>query len=82
MFLHLLLGAQLYGRLDAFHGITLLYRKKPTSLREDLPKFFVLVAENRVNPLIAANVPPLQAMQALELLATGTVEDELVPTNA
>jgi D-arabinose 1-dehydrogenase-like Zn-dependent alcohol dehydrogenase len=41
-----------------------------------------LVAKKKVNPLVAATFPLLQARQALELLATGAVEGKLVLTNA
>jgi NADPH2:quinone reductase len=82
MFVHLLVGARLCGRRGAFYGITLLYRKNPLPLREDLPKIFALVAKKKVNPLVAATFPLLQARQALELLATGAVEGKLVLTNA
>jgi hypothetical protein len=38
MFVNLLVGARLRGRRGAFYGITLLYRKDPKPLREDLWK--------------------------------------------
>ena len=51
-------------------------------LREDLPKIFALVAEKKIDALIAATFPLLEAKQALELLARGTVEGKIVLTSA
>ncbi len=82
MFFNLLIGARLRGRRGAFYGITLLYRKDPRPLREDLPKIFALVAEKRLDPLVAATFPLLEAKQALELLAKGAVEGKIVLTSA
>ena len=52
MFVNLLVGARLRGRRGAFYGITMLYRKDPKPLRDDLPKIFALVAEKRIDPLV------------------------------
>jgi NADPH:quinone reductase len=81
MFVNLLVGARLRGRRGRFSGITSLYRKDPEPLREDLPKVFGLVAEKKIHPVVAATFPLLEAKQALELLATGTVEGKIVLTN-
>jgi NADPH:quinone reductase-like Zn-dependent oxidoreductase len=81
MFLTLLVGARLRGRRGAFYGITLRYRKDPTPLREDLPIIFALVADEKVDPLVAATFPLLDARLALELLETGTVEGKIVLTS-
>jgi NADPH:quinone reductase len=82
MFVNLFAGARLRGRHGKFYGITLLYRKNPKLLREDLPKIFALIAEKRIDPLIAATFPLLAARQAIELLATGSVEGKIVLTSA
>lgn len=82
MFFSLLIESRLHGRRGAFYGITLLYRKNPMPLREDLPKIFALVAEKKIDALIAATFPLLEAKQALELLARGTVEGKIVLTSA
>jgi NADPH2:quinone reductase len=81
MFLNLFVGARLRGRRGAFYGITLLYRKNPQPLREDLPKIFALLAAKKIDPLVAATFPLLAARQAIELLATGTVAGKIVLTN-
>ena len=65
MFSNLFIGARLRGRRGTFYGISALYRKDPKPLREDLPKIFAL----------------LEARQAIELLATGSVEGKIVLTD-
>jgi NADPH:quinone reductase-like Zn-dependent oxidoreductase len=80
MFANLFVGSRLRGRRGAFYGITLLYRKDPQPLREDLPKIFALIAEQRIAPLISTTFPFLAAQQALELIATGSVEGKIVLT--
>ena len=82
MFVNLLVGARLRGRRGAFYGITMLYRKDPKPLREDLPKIFALVADKKIDPLVTQTFPLLDARRAIELLATGAVEGKIVLTNA
>jgi NADPH2:quinone reductase len=72
MFANIFLGARLRGRVGKFYGITMLYRKDPQPLREDLPKIFALLAEKKIDPMINRTFPLLEARQALELLATGS----------
>lgn len=55
------LGARLRVRRGTFYGITLLYRKNPQPLREDLPKIFALLAAKKIDPLVAATFPLLAA---------------------
>jgi NADPH:quinone reductase-like Zn-dependent oxidoreductase len=81
MFLNLFIGARLRGRIGRFYGITLLYRKDPKPLQEDLPKIFSLVADKQVDPLVRHILPMSAARQALEMLAAGTVQGKLVLTN-
>jgi NADPH:quinone reductase-like Zn-dependent oxidoreductase len=81
MFANILVGARLRGRRGKFYGITALYRKDPRPLREDLPKIFALLAEKKIDPLISRTFPLLEARQALELLAGGSVEGKIVLTN-
>jgi NADPH:quinone reductase len=82
MFVNLFIGSRLRGRRGAFYGITLLYRKNPKLLREDLPKIFALVANKSIDPLVTRTFPLLEARRALELLATGSVEGKIVLTNS
>ena len=74
MFANIFLGARLRGRVGKFYGITMLCRRDPRPLREDLPKIFALLAEKRIDPLVNRMFPLLEARQALEFLTTGSVE--------
>jgi NADPH:quinone reductase len=78
MFANIFLGARLRGRHGKFYGITMLYRKDPKPLREDLPKIFSLLAEKKIDPLVTRTFPLLDARKALELLAAGSVEGKIV----
>jgi NADPH:quinone reductase len=82
MFANLFIGSRLRGRRGTFYGITALYRKDPQPLHEDLPKIFALLAEKKIDPMVAATFPLLAARQALELLASGSVEGKIVLANA
>jgi len=75
---NVLLATRLRGRRGAFYGITLLYRRDPRPFREDLPKIFALLAEKKIDPLIARRFPLLEARAAVELLAKGGVEGKIV----
>jgi NADPH:quinone reductase len=81
MFLNLFAGARLRGRRGDFYGISALYRKDPKPLREDLPKIFALLAEKKIDPLITRTFALLEARQAIELVASGSVEGKIVLTN-
>jgi NADPH2:quinone reductase len=81
MFSNLFIGARLRGRRGTFYGISALYRKDPKPLREDLPKIFALLAEKKIDPLVARTFALLEARQAIELLATGSVEGKIVLTD-
>jgi NADPH2:quinone reductase len=78
MFSNLFLGARLRGRRGTFYGITRLYRQDPKPLREDLPKIFALLAEKKIDALIDRTFPLLDARQAVEFMATGSVEGKVV----
>jgi NADPH:quinone reductase-like Zn-dependent oxidoreductase len=78
MFANIFIGSRLRGRVGKFYGITMLYRKDPQPLREDLPKIFALVAEKKIDPMITRTFPLLEARQALELLAGGGVAGKIV----
>ena len=82
MFANIFIGARLRGRVGKFYGITMLYRKDPKPLREDLLKIFVLLAGNKIDPLVSRTFPLAEARQAIELLAGGSVEGKLVLTNS
>jgi len=80
MFCNLFIGARLRGRRGDFYGITAMYRKDPKPFREDLPRIFALLAEKKIDPLITHTFKILEARQAIELLATGSVEGKIVLT--
>jgi len=80
MFSNLFIGARLRDRRGDFYGISALYRKDPKPLREDLPKIFALLAEKRIDPLVTHTFGLLEARQAIELLAAGSVEGKIVLT--
>jgi NADPH2:quinone reductase len=81
MFANIFVGARLRGRLGKFYGITMLYRKDAKPLREDLPKIFSLLAAKKIDPLVNTTFSLLEARQALELLASGSVEGKIVLIN-
>jgi NADPH2:quinone reductase len=81
MFANIFIGARLRGRKGKFYGITMLYRKDPQPLREDLPKIFALLAERKIDPLVSRTFPLMDARKALELLASGSMEGKIVLTN-
>ena len=81
MFGNLLVGARLRRRRGSFYGITMLYRKNPKPLREDLPKIFGLIAEKKLDPLVSATMPLVEARRAMEMLRGGAVEGKIVLTN-
>jgi NADPH:quinone reductase len=81
MFSNLFVGARLRGRRGDFYGISAQYKKDPRPLREDLSKVFALLAEKKIDPLITRTFALLEARQAIELLASSSVEGKIVLTN-
>ncbi|HTA91269.1 MAG TPA: zinc-binding dehydrogenase [Polyangiaceae bacterium] len=82
MFGNIFLGSRLRGRRGSFYGITALYRKNRAPFAEDLPKIFTLLADKKIDPLIARTFPLLEARSALALLAAGGVEGKILLQNA
>ena len=81
MFANIFVGARLHGRRGKFYGITALYRRDARPLREDLPKIFALLAAKQIDPMVNRTFPLPEARQALELLASGSVEGKIVLIN-
>jgi NADPH:quinone reductase-like Zn-dependent oxidoreductase len=81
MFANIFLGARLRGRQGRFYGITMLYRKNPKPLLEDLLKIFALLVDKEIDPLVTRTFPLLDARRTLEFLAAGSVEGKIVLTN-
>jgi NADPH2:quinone reductase len=59
----------------------MLYRKNPKPLREDLPKIFALIADKKLDPLVSATLPLVEARRAMEMLVGGNVEGKIVLTS-
>ena len=76
--LEVFVDARVRGRRGAFYGITQLYRKNPRPFREDLPKLFALLEEQKIQPKIAQTFPLLAARAANERLEAGGIEGKLV----
>jgi NADPH:quinone reductase len=57
MFANIFVGARLRRRVGTFYGITMLYRKDPRPLREDLPKIFARLAAKQIDPLVQNYLP-------------------------
>jgi NADPH2:quinone reductase len=70
--------APLMGRRGRFYGITMLYRKDPLPLKEDLPKLFALLAAGKIKPRIADRMPLLEARAANERLERGGIDGKIV----
>jgi NADPH2:quinone reductase len=81
MFANIFVGARLRGRRGKFYGITQIYRKDHGPLREDLPKIFQLLIENKIDPLVTRTFPLFEARKAMEFLLTGSVEGKIVLEN-
>jgi NADPH:quinone reductase-like Zn-dependent oxidoreductase len=60
----------------------MLYRKDPNALREDLPKIFALLGEKKIDTMVTRTFPLLEARQAIEFLAEGSVEGKIVLENS
>jgi NADPH:quinone reductase len=75
---NVLLGARLRGRRGAFYGITMLYRRDPRPLREDMPKIFALIASGEIDPVIDTTFPLSAAGDALRRLASGAPTGKIV----
>jgi NADPH:quinone reductase-like Zn-dependent oxidoreductase len=76
--LTVVVGAPLAGRRGTFYGITSVYRKDKTPLKEDLPKLFALLAEKKIAPRIAARLGLLDGRRAEEMLERGGVAGKIV----
>ncbi len=77
-FASLFVGAALSGRRGEFYGITQIYRKDKTPLKEDLPKLFTLLKEGKIKPRIAARLPLLAGREAMTQLEAGGIVGKIV----
>lgn len=70
------------GRRASFYGITALYRKNRTPFFEDLRILIDLLADGRLNPVIAARLDLLDARTGNELIEAGGVNGKIVLVRA
>jgi len=66
------------GKSGEFYGITGLYRKDKQPFMDDLPVLFQLLEEGKLNPIISAKFPILEAAKANELLESRKVNGKIV----
>jgi NADPH:quinone reductase-like Zn-dependent oxidoreductase len=66
------------GRSAIFYSITAMRRKCPVWFREDLTALFGLLAEGRIQPIIAARVPLAEAPKAHRLLDEESAQGKIV----
>ncbi|MBC8045028.1 MAG: zinc-binding dehydrogenase [Rhizobacter sp.] len=69
------------GKKVKFYGITALYRKNPQPFKEDLSKLFHLLAEKKLQPVIAEKFSMLDAAKANALLEQGKVSGKIILMN-
>lgn len=74
----LFVSATLRGRRGRFYGITQIYREDPRPFREDLPKLFALLAEQKIAPRIALRLPLERAREANERIESGRIDGKIV----
>jgi len=66
------------GKTIEFYGITALYMRDKKPFMEDLPLLFNLLEEGKIDPVISAKLPILEARKANELLESGQVTGNVV----
>lgn len=66
------------GRKIIPYSIQTLKARKPDWFREDLSILLNLLKQEKIRPLIAARMPLNQAVQAHELIGTGSVTGKIV----
>ena len=71
MFANIFIGSRLRGRVGKFYGITMLHRKDPKPLREDLPQIFALLAGRKLDPMINRTFPLLDARRGAGVASNG-----------
>jgi NADPH:quinone reductase-like Zn-dependent oxidoreductase len=66
------------GHATAFYSIGAMRRKHPEWFREDLAALFAMLAEGRIKPVIAEELPLAEVRQAHERVEAGQVAGKLV----
>ena len=70
------------GRSTAFYSIGPLRQKQADWFSGDLTKLFDLLAQNKIEPIIAARMPLAEARRAHELIEQAEVQGKIVLTVA
>ena len=71
-----------HGRSTAFYMITGLRKKHADWFSADLTTLFDLLAQSKINPVIAARMPLAEARRAHELIEHAEVQGKIVLTVA
>jgi len=66
------------GKSAEFYGITALYLRDKKPFMDDLPKLFKMLGEGKINPVITAKLPLLEARKSNEMLENGQVIGNIV----
>jgi NADPH:quinone reductase-like Zn-dependent oxidoreductase len=66
------------GHATAFYSIGAMRRKHPDWFREDLATLFTMLAEGRIKPVVAEELPLTEVRQAHERVEAGEVAGKLV----
>jgi NADPH:quinone reductase-like Zn-dependent oxidoreductase len=66
------------GRKAEFYGITVLYARDKKPFKDDLALLFNLLQEGKIEPVISASFPILEAARANEMLESGQVSGNIV----
>ncbi len=66
------------GHATAFYSIGAMRRKHPEWFREDLAALFAMLAEGRIKPVVAEELPLTEVRQAHERVEAGQVAGKLV----
>ncbi|MBJ9993648.1 MULTISPECIES: zinc-binding dehydrogenase [Paenibacillus] len=67
-----------HGNPASLYSITTLRKERPDWFREDLAQVFDLLAEGKINPLIAARFPLRDAAESHALLETSQTAGKIV----
>lgn len=66
------------GRSTAFYSIGALRKKQPAWFSKDLTDLFDLLAQRKIEPIIAKRMPLSEARQAHELIENARVQGKIV----
>jgi NADPH2:quinone reductase len=70
--------ARFYGVRGMFYGITADYKSNPKPFQEDFATLCSLLAEGKIDPVIAQRLPFFQAKEAQQMLEKGGISGKIV----